>query len=281
VRWGTQLSAPFLVSNGVRQGGILSPYLFNTYMNDLSTELNCMTAGCMFNGMLYNHLMYADDMVLLAPSISGLQKLLEKCSEFASSHSILYNIKKTVCMCFRPLVLKCKFDPIVMLSGKQIRCVTSHKYLGVYITENQKDDTSIEHQMKNLYIRGNMIIRNFKHCCESVKCQLFKSFCTSFYCSPLWCYFNVESLRRFKVAYNRIFRILLCLSHRTSMSFSFITRSLDPFQVLLRKAVGSLRKRLYATDNALVKNIMSSQYFTFSNISKKWNKSILKLNCCK
>ena len=126
VRWGTQLSAPFLVSNGVRQGGILSPYLFNTYMNDLSTELNCMTAGCMFNGMLYNHLMYADDMVLLAPSISGLQKLLEKCSEFASSHPILYNIKKTVCMCFRPLVLKCKFDPIVMLSGKQIRCVTSH-----------------------------------------------------------------------------------------------------------------------------------------------------------
>ena len=30
VRWGDCISSPFRVSNGVRQGGILSPYLFNT-----------------------------------------------------------------------------------------------------------------------------------------------------------------------------------------------------------------------------------------------------------
>jgi hypothetical protein len=40
------------------------------------------------------------------------------------------------------------------------------------------------------------------------------------------------------------------------------------------------RPTLYATENALVKNLISSQYFTFRNISKKWNKSILKLNSC-
>ena len=33
-------------------------------------------------------------------------------------------------MCFRPIILKCIFDPMVWLSGKQITCVSSHKYLG-------------------------------------------------------------------------------------------------------------------------------------------------------
>ncbi len=275
VRWGAQFSEPFLVSNGVRQGGILSPYLFNIYMDDLSTELNYLTVGCMFNGFLYNHLLYADDMVLLAPSIRALQTLIAKCSEFANDHSILYNTKKTVCMCFRPQVLKCKFDPIVVLADKQIKCVSSHKYLGVFITCNQKDDISIEQQMKNVYVRGNMIIRNFKHCSESVKCQLFKSYCTSFYCSPLWCYNTMESVRRLKVAYNRIFRILMGLMHRTSMSFSFISRGLDPLPVLLRKSIVSFRKRLFNCDNMLVRNIVYSKYFIFSNLNNKWDNYIL------
>ena len=46
VRWGDCISSPFRVSNGVRQGGILSPYLFNVYMDDLSCLLNCCNTGC-------------------------------------------------------------------------------------------------------------------------------------------------------------------------------------------------------------------------------------------
>ena len=32
VRWGSSVSSKFTVSNGVRQGGILSPFLFNIYI---------------------------------------------------------------------------------------------------------------------------------------------------------------------------------------------------------------------------------------------------------
>ena len=66
VRWGSSVSSKFTVSNGVRQGGILSPFLFNIYMDDLSVNLKKCPTGCIAGGTIVNNLMYADDIVLLS-----------------------------------------------------------------------------------------------------------------------------------------------------------------------------------------------------------------------
>ena len=75
VRWGSCVSEAFEASNGVRQGGVLSPYLFNIYMDGLSDVLNNVKIGCSINNVMTNHLMYADDTVLIAPSARALQSL--------------------------------------------------------------------------------------------------------------------------------------------------------------------------------------------------------------
>ena len=76
VRWGDCISGPFRVSNGVRQGCILSPYLFNVYMDDLSSLLNCCNTGCVSGDTIINHLMYAEDLVLISLSATGITELL-------------------------------------------------------------------------------------------------------------------------------------------------------------------------------------------------------------
>ena len=61
----------------MKQGGILSPLVLNVYMDNLSIQLHRQSIGCSGGGTVINHMLYADDIVLFAPSAKGLQTLLE------------------------------------------------------------------------------------------------------------------------------------------------------------------------------------------------------------
>ena len=79
VRWGTTTITPFLVTNGVKQGGILSPMhlMCTMYMDDLRIKLNQSGTGVVIGGHLINHLCYADDLCLISLSSTGMQKFLD------------------------------------------------------------------------------------------------------------------------------------------------------------------------------------------------------------
>ena len=111
-KWGKHFSEPFHVSNGVRQGGVLSPYLFAVYVDDLSNELNNIEAGCYIGDVLLNHLMFADDICVFCPSVRWLQRLLDVCQAYAESHGIIFNYNKTVCMTFKAKSSRSTVTPI-------------------------------------------------------------------------------------------------------------------------------------------------------------------------
>ena len=60
VRWHNTYSSNFLIGNGIRQGGILSPVLFARYMHDLLKKITDQRIGCNLGGVFYNILAYAD-----------------------------------------------------------------------------------------------------------------------------------------------------------------------------------------------------------------------------
>ena len=73
--------------------------------------------------------MYADDLMLLSASVSGLQQLLDVCALTANDLCLQFNDKKSHCIIVGP---KHKCQPSsVLLSGKPLHWVDSVKYLGI------------------------------------------------------------------------------------------------------------------------------------------------------
>ena len=274
VKWGNVVSSSFTVSNSVRQGGILSPALFNFYLEDLSNLLYSCDVGCDLLGVCSNHLFYADDCVLLAPSPNSLQKLLNLCQEYADSNELVYNESKTKSMVFKPAGMSDLYVPKFYLKGSVLSCVDKQKYLGVYISDDQKDDCDISRQIKAVYTRGNILINKFKHCSEDVKVKLFTSYCTSFYCAQLWCHYRQESVRKLQTAYNRIFRNLMNFKQDVSMSAMFIQYNVDSFKVIWRKLIYSFRKRILESDNRIVLSNVNTMMFLDSRLTKLWNSKL-------
>ena len=88
-----------LISNGVRQGGNLSPKLFSVYMDDPSNMLIRSGVGCYIDNVCVNIVFYADDLCLMAPCAIALQEVLNICHSYSIIVDFNFNAKKSFCFC--------------------------------------------------------------------------------------------------------------------------------------------------------------------------------------
>ena len=100
VKWGETMSDWFTLTAGVRQGGVLSPAFYSIYTDGLIQILKSKGIGCYIRNNFAAAIFYADDMALIAPSIKGLQSLIDCCAEYCSAWDICLNPKKTINMAF-------------------------------------------------------------------------------------------------------------------------------------------------------------------------------------
>ena len=154
---------------GVRQGGILSPRLFALYVNQLTDGLLSCNAGCYINDMCINHVMYADDICLLAPSASAMQSLLDVCYDYGSDNDILFNPIKSVYTIFKPKTYELYLPP-VFIGSDALKYVAESKYLGFSFCDSKQDDNDILRQMRTVYAKSNTfrcksyLISKLLHC---------------------------------------------------------------------------------------------------------------------
>ena len=83
------LAEPILIKQGVHQGNVLSPLLFNIFINGIGNEL-CVDDAPILNDSKISHLLYANDLVLLSTSEIGLQRNMDRVYEFCNMYSCQY-----------------------------------------------------------------------------------------------------------------------------------------------------------------------------------------------
>ena len=88
VKWNGSYSDMFSLSNGVRQGGVISALLYCFYGNELFDILRKSGYGCWLDGNFHGIFGYSDDNLLLAPSVYALQEMLKICEKYALQHNL-------------------------------------------------------------------------------------------------------------------------------------------------------------------------------------------------
>ncbi|XP_045506381.1 uncharacterized protein LOC123702662 [Colias croceus] len=253
VRWAGSLSGEYGLECGVRQGGLTSPMLFSLYVNRLIDELSSTGIGCHIDGVCMNNISYADDMVLLSPSIGALRRLLKICESYAVAHGLKYNAKKSEIMIFRPDNKRYTFVPNFTLSGTALNKVEQFKYLGHWVTEDLKDSVDIERERRALSVRCNMLARRFSRCTGTVKVALFKAYCQSFYTCSLWVNYTQRTYSDLRVQYNNAFRVLMGLPRHCSASAMFAAADTDGFAAIMRKRCASIMRRTRDSPNTILR----------------------------
>ncbi|XP_045503537.1 uncharacterized protein LOC123700380 [Colias croceus] len=269
VRWNNVFSEPYGLECGVRQGGLTSPRLFKFYVDELIGGLNRTGVGCSIDGKFVNNLSYADDMVLLAPSISALRKLLEKCEDFAVAHGLRYNVKKSNLLVFQSRGFKVDSVPPVFLDNTPLQRVSQYKYLGHWVTDELVDDADIKRERRALAVRGNMLARRFARCSREVKVSLFKAFCQSFYTCSLWVSYTQRAINTLRVQYNNMFRMLLGLPRYCSASGMFAEARTDGFNAIMRKRAASMMRRVRQSSSSILAVFVDKWE---SNVLRHWIK---------
>ena len=142
-KFGDSYSEPFLTTLGAKQGDSLGPTLFNIFVDDIKSSFidNTQTKPVSLGVHTFNHLLYADDLVILSESPTGLQHCLNALDNYCDKWRLNINIKKTKAMILSKTERKAKTDSntyLFDLNDNRLELVKEYKYLGLTVTCNGK-----------------------------------------------------------------------------------------------------------------------------------------------
>ncbi|XP_046978635.1 uncharacterized protein LOC124544216 [Vanessa cardui] len=166
-------------------------------MYQLIDGLSKSSVGCHIDGVCANNISYADDMVLLSPSIGAIRQLLKMCELYAEAHGLKYNAKKSEVLVFKSGAKGYCTIPTISLCGSPLRRVTSFKYLGHWVTQDLRDNADIDRERR----------------------------------------YGMRAYTDLRVQYNNAIRMLLGLPWRYSASNMFAEWRIDGFKAIMRKSM--------------------------------------------
>ena len=253
VKYNTATSELFSVSNGVKQGGVLSPTLYSVYINGLLDELEVSGYGCKIGDVFVGCISYADDIILLCASVYGLRKMIHICENFASSHHIKFNGSKCNLMIYSRNNDEVNLE--VKVFNEKVEIVNEIKYLGFMMSNNIEEDSVMENVIKDFNTKFNIFMGDFNKVGSVLKNELFSVYCTSFYGSHICRLNNVE---RVDVQWRKAIRRVWGLPYRAHNALlPHISKLLPPKILFLTRFIRYFMNNLISL-NSVVKFVFRS-----------------------
>ena len=241
----------FNINRGVKQGGVLSPTLFNIYINDLISDINNSNYGCYIDKFKTTILGYCDDLILMASSLGHTQTLLNICDDYSEKWKIKFNPTKSV-------VINCGFklykddDIDLFISINKLPVVSESKYLGLML--NKFNDGNEPSLMKYRLVEKCFFGLNGFGIKPPGLNPFIKAFIYNNYCLPKCTYgmgifqLNKSTLHKINVSQNNLFRYCLGIPYKSHISRVMKALGILDAETLYYTQVCTLIKLLHRHD---------------------------------
>ena len=177
VKYNGEMSYEFSLSQGVRQGSVLSPHLYNIYTEDLLEEMNDnVKCGTSLYGQFTGITMYADDIILMSSTLSGLREMLRTCVRISTKKCLNFNSDKTEFCISNNNGL----ESIILMNGYTIRPKDGFKHLGFFWNSKRNlltmEDNNVSTRIGKLWSVVQALVKGgIRFCHPSTIRQVFQS----------------------------------------------------------------------------------------------------------
>ena len=191
IKWQSSRSYSFGVTNGTRQGSIFSPRGgFNTYLDPMLQSLKNSGYGCTIGTHFFGAVAYADDVLIMATSVQGLQQMVDLCQQHAAENNLVFSTdvdprkSKTMCIAFNCSNRE-QLAP-VQLNGDDLPWVSKAKHIGNWLNEDGSTDLDLRVK-KGIFIQTAMELnQEFSSLPASIRMRLNMLYNSHFSGSNIW-----------------------------------------------------------------------------------------------
>ena len=141
----------------VRQGCVLSPYLYNILAEMVMREpIDEFQVGLQIGGRMITNIRNADDIILLATSETELQELMDRLDRVSRKYSLLINVDKTKVMASDSIACR------ILIQNELLAQVDTFPYLGSLITEDGECTTGFRTRLNRRQAIGASLQKIWK-----------------------------------------------------------------------------------------------------------------------
>ena len=288
VNYNNVIGKEFHIRNGVRQGGILSSLLFNIYIDEVIQKVSSLEIGCELIHRKLNIFGFADDLIMICPTLTGLQTILNCAGPILNRLCLDIN-SKSAHIAFS----KNKISPMsVTINDKNLKKVDEITYLGIILSYDLSLKNECNRALTSFLRQFNGFYYKFNFASDDVLRYLFRTYCTSFYGISTWIDEKIteNKVRRISVGYHKAVKRTANMLPWQSNHEACQKLNVNTFQHLLYKRILSHYFMLIKSNTGIVhsfkyffrylsetKAVLSRTFFSIYDVSNIENNCISAL----
>ena len=247
IKWGNYISEYCTVRNGVKQGGVLSPLLFSAYIDGLFDRLKLSGFGCYVGNVYMGAIGYADDCMLLSPTINSMNCQLKICENYSQEFNVTFNVEK-----YQLLHCTKSAEHIdgITYNGTYIKASNVVEHLGNKISRTLSCSENINNACINFSVGVNSVSTLFSNSHCMVRYVLFRQFCMALYGCPLWDFTSVH-INKFYTLWRKAVRRIWKIPYNTHCDYLPLICDSQPIEVQLIKRFCKFLHQVMNNGNAV------------------------------